>query len=975
MAFNPFHRFRKHQKTLLAGVTILSMISFIVLGGYGEMSRLGDWFGKMSYWVTGRSRTPRVATMFGQNVETQEVYGAMARRQAANGYMVEAGAFGRQKALDHINEEVASWKDERQQEPVGRIVSMLSGLDIGQLRRALQVPQVRQYYAMQFYRADQDLRGAWIELTHTKKKDEAKLVQTLRNILADVFREFKRPAGELYFGGKLDGNSLVEFLLWQREADRLGIDLTREDVDHLVDQNVYNALTSGELARIRTDVRHGYRDLSNEDLRAALRDEFRVHMARAVLLGYEPDSLAGSRESVTPYRFWQFYRDNLTESRITLLPVPVDQEEFLNEVKTPADKKAFDKELRDFFKKHVGQEENPASAEAGFKQPPRIQVEWVSARRDAPHYRRQSEKILGLAEAASQVANLTKFMGGPAALAAGSSVPAWVSQEDADKWKWGLPDEPLWSDSAFLYSIKPEAGKKKSRLAPQAVAATVGELLGAAGTQGSVLPALTTHESAAAAHAVMQAEGPLVECAAVLAGSNPLAAAGLAHYLDQTEALLPPAVVKARARERTLQSVAQKLVDQNIKAFREEIETRAKLKTAEDAREFLEANRPQTVYSLTMAMAGAIGTGSPAPPALVLPVALVSQTGDADRLRLAGGLFCMGPSPLGVSALQASDEALLVSVIRQPIEQAIERKDFHHGATRKPHDRFTILDDHDARGLKPLWQAYRASSEGQLDADGHKFAHQFFDFPSSFSSPDFPPSFEPIKRYEPKTLVSRGESFLYWSTAEEPAYEPTFKEVKDKVVKRWKLEKARRFAEEEAKRVAAEARKSGEGTGVLRDVLIRHPRWGRLIELPGEGQLNGVSRLVRTPPAEMSQTSSGMQFERYPRDPKDLKVEYPSKDFVDKLLSLKTKRDAVVLHDLPQAVYYVAVLSEERFPPSMEGFRNAYVTPSDHQQLLEYLASDTKYRDEHAKAVLEGLKREARLETNQDVIDTIKPGD
>jgi hypothetical protein len=791
-------------------------------------------------------------------------------------------------------------------------------------------------------------------------------------ILDEEYRQTLRQRGEVYFGGKLDGEGLVDFLLWRHEADRLGIELTTEDVSKLVYQDVHGRLDSRKLGEVEALARGHYRNLTNDDFMAALRDEFRVHTAKKVLLGYEPGSLRGGRETVTPYKFWQFYQDNLTESSITLLPVPVEDPEFLKKVKTPVGKEAFDKELKAFFKKHAGQEDNPASPVAGFKQPPRIQVEWVSARPDSPHYRREAERVL-LAEAATQVATSGTLTGSLATLAAGTFTPAWLSELDTANWRQS--EGGAWSESSFIYSInkkeKGRAGPKHRDVAPQAVAATVGEFLGAGGTHGSVLPVLATHESAALGHAAREAAGPLVECTAFLAGAVPMpfGSVGIWHYLDSSDQFLPPAAIRARLFARARYSVAEKLVDQKIKTLREEIELRGKLKTAEAGLQFTEAHRASTILNVFGAMTAAAATGGPPLPALVLPAAVVSHAADVDRLRLAGGFVCMGPSPLGVSVLQAGQEALPVHVIRQPIEQAIQGREFWHGATQQPHDRFTMWEKHNDPGLKPLWEAYLASPEGQLDADGRNFAKLFFEFPPASTPADYPVSIEPLERYAPKTLVSKGESFLYWSTAEEPAYQPTFDEVRDKVAKRWQLEKARQFAEAEAKRVAAQAKKSGDGVAVLRDVLIRHPKWGELIEL------DRVARLVSTPPSEMSQSGSGMQYQAYPRDPKDLKVEHPSKDFVKKLLDLKTKRDAVVVADAPESIYYVGVLTAERFAPSGTGFRSAYITTSDHQQLLQYLANDTKYRTEHEKAVLQKLKQAAHLDTDDVALAEIKPGD
>src|SRR5438094_144986 len=67
MAFNPFHRFRKHQKAMFAGLTILCMFIFVLSG---SMSAGWDYFVDVLHFfgATG-SRMPEVGTLYGKDVE------------------------------------------------------------------------------------------------------------------------------------------------------------------------------------------------------------------------------------------------------------------------------------------------------------------------------------------------------------------------------------------------------------------------------------------------------------------------------------------------------------------------------------------------------------------------------------------------------------------------------------------------------------------------------------------------------------------------------------------------------------------------------------------------------------------------------------------------------------------------------------------------------------------------------------------
>ena len=130
-------------------------------------------------------------------------------------------------------------------------------------------------------------------------------------------------------------------------------------------------------------------------LRSYLKDEFRVRLAQEALLGAPPSGAdAGLQVPVTPYEFWKFYRDERTESQIVLLPIRVDSPEFLNKVGQPSED-----DLMKLFDAHKTDEPDPSKAEAGFKQPTRLQIQWVSPRPNAPIYRQGAEVAMAVAQA------------------------------------------------------------------------------------------------------------------------------------------------------------------------------------------------------------------------------------------------------------------------------------------------------------------------------------------------------------------------------------------------------------------------------------------------------------------------------------------------------------------------------------------------------------------------------------------------
>jgi len=83
MAFNPFHSFRRHQKVIFAGLTIVCMGIFVISSGMGG----GDIFNQLTGWMSNRSRTHQAAKLYGHDVDEMTIAMTQRRRQLANDYM------------------------------------------------------------------------------------------------------------------------------------------------------------------------------------------------------------------------------------------------------------------------------------------------------------------------------------------------------------------------------------------------------------------------------------------------------------------------------------------------------------------------------------------------------------------------------------------------------------------------------------------------------------------------------------------------------------------------------------------------------------------------------------------------------------------------------------------------------------------------------------------------------------------------
>ncbi len=226
---------------------------------------------------------------------------------------------------------------------------------------------------------------------------------------------------EFCFGGSARPDELLDFMVWQHQADKLGITLTDADLVKEINifaagQEVFDPEKTRSLDRDKQIIEfvkgRERGQTPPSELVDALREEFRVVMAQGLLVGSEPGirayrSLLGAAASPsagTPDEFFRYYREQRTTLRVKMLSLSVA--DFVSKVKsTPSEE-----ELRNRYERYKEQEPSSTSREPGFKEPRRITVEYVSASPDDAFYR----------DAARSQALLWKRYGDPPTRAASS---------------------------------------------------------------------------------------------------------------------------------------------------------------------------------------------------------------------------------------------------------------------------------------------------------------------------------------------------------------------------------------------------------------------------------------------------------------------------------------------------------------------------------------------------------------------------
>ncbi|QEH36153.1 hypothetical protein OJF2_47130 [Aquisphaera giovannonii] len=172
--------------------------------------------------------------------------------------------------------------------------------------------------------------------------------------------------GGMEFFGTLKQRDLVDALILQEEAERLGIPATPEMAREWLSQfalrsrtRMTNELFNALYARFSNDV-------SEEHLLSDIANQVRILKVRDLL---------GS-PVVTPYDVFRTYREQNERVAAKLVEVPVDS--FLGKVGEPSDA-----DVRSLYDKYKDVLPDPASETPGFKVPREVQVEILSIDGDA----------------------------------------------------------------------------------------------------------------------------------------------------------------------------------------------------------------------------------------------------------------------------------------------------------------------------------------------------------------------------------------------------------------------------------------------------------------------------------------------------------------------------------------------------------------------------------------------------------------
>jgi hypothetical protein len=519
MAFNPFHKFRKHQKVIFAALTIFCMFSFVACSGLQGGGDLATWVQGL---FSNRAQGGEVASIDGKKVTYMQMRELQRQRQLANSFMLAASNL----AMNNIIQELRPPNTGAQ-------------------------PDFRQQFEFE-----------------TKIRNNRE-IQRLQSRVVDPRTgqpDPKRP----YFGGSYDADGLLEFMVWQRQADKLDVDISPEDMEKEITR-----LTEGrverkaDFAKVEAHLRQEYGRYTPETLKEALRHEFRVQLAQIAMLGLSSNNLTRVPDPVTPQDFWDWYKDKRTEITVDLLPVKV--EDYLAQVKEQPQ----EKDLQELYKKGKDREFFPESKEPAFKQPRRVSIEWISAKSDSPGYKQAATDFRKVIQELQQIGGAAP--GSPFAgfvQAANLAYPPtfdYLLHEEYERSKG--PSFRLASYTRPWSFLPPYPMHEQNLHNPLNIASAVGQALGTAagGADGTALSAL----GAFLGSATYRDEADRITRGGtwiLSAETSPLTALAIGAYLYPKQEYQPLETVKEQVEQNLDNRLRENLMFFNLRTLVQEVD-------------------------------------------------------------------------------------------------------------------------------------------------------------------------------------------------------------------------------------------------------------------------------------------------------------------------------------------------------------------------------------------------------------------
>ena len=208
MAFSPFNIFRRNQKAIFAVITVFIMFTFVLSSGLGGGADFFDWLPRLIGASTKRG--DQLCSIDGRRVYAKDVDAVRADRTLANRFMALVNAQATGNALRGAQDKVVEAKQQ-----------------FGEAGRAVLKGDFR---ALQFLQQ-------MVAINPKGMTQEREMVLLLQSWVELEGHRQKTIASEgLYFinAANKTTRDVVNFMLWDKKAEQLGITFADEDIDQLI---------------------------------------------------------------------------------------------------------------------------------------------------------------------------------------------------------------------------------------------------------------------------------------------------------------------------------------------------------------------------------------------------------------------------------------------------------------------------------------------------------------------------------------------------------------------------------------------------------------------------------------------------------------------------------------------------------------------------------------------------------------------
>ncbi len=923
MAYNPFNIFRRNQKALFAVLTVFIMVMFTLSSGVMG----GDAFEWFSRWLGGR-KGEAVCKIDGSTIKDSDLSRLRRNRVMANTFMSLAAGETSAHVRNYANAQQSRLSEEGKQMAMAAsqaetFLTLTKGNP-----QMLDTPIFGSQTPRQVIRSGEQFVAFVIESPNAKSED--KDVARAYQALLALTRHRNAGEGDHFFlnAPNRTNRDNIEFLLWEKKADQLGIRFTSADVMVLLNREFYGFYKGDVEVRKQLQGREGF---NMDACLKAIAVEFKVRAAQVAVLGPAAKVRPNAAPVFgTPYEMFEYYRQQCSPATYEVLAVP--SLAFTDKVAG----EPTESELRDLYRKHANEEPNPGKESFGFMEPRKLSISWIAITGNEPYYEKLATEQVKIGEVAAKASGMMTVplpgIGGGWAMAAVAPLTLKEPAVDAAYSSYKNEFEAKLRNERF--GAYESANLFARDLLPTSVVrpATLAALLG--GMAGQSAPF-----------------------------GHPAVAASLA--------MGPPIGYEIRDRIKTGLPLVLGTIP-GPASFQTSISGAVGFRLAEPKPLPVEAMRPELLKTTVTARAKALVHGGQ--PNFMNPTATVEKGDLAKFVEEMEKLSDKG---------KPKDKAAVEKYVKEFLAaRGLTKQGEHFGSSTAPRDEWSIEED---PGLRPLLLAQQDALAGAKGPHGGgqylPFGRSFFwtaardpstgglrrvPTAGTYSAKQFPPEDRSQTRDDGRAR------YVYWVTEDIQPKKMNETTAKETVRAAWKQMKARELAQAKANAIAEAIRNTPAGSpDTIRQVVseeafkFKKDLASKALDRARTFTLDNVCPLTPVDVSSLSpdvlQRMFQQGFNPFGRvQPFQLtesaNIPYPTREMETVLLENRDKpaKTVVVFADAPKDTYYVATLVKRDLRSPEEFKRGVYAPGAP------------------ARDVLGDYFEEASRKSRQSVVDLLK---